>query len=276
MTRCELFESISSATWDLIARNNYRHNRLNEEGITRQTVINAIHNYVEDNRRFDVFAQKARNEVNTGADLELFIQNPLGSFSRILLQAKIMETNNTFENLNRNSGSTGRKQYDTLINCAYRLGAKSYYLLFNGIYNYRTTGKDCAGSFNEKQFGCAVLEANQIKNHCEMNNTGRLGDINNPQPKGNPWRFLSCCIQDDWRLLNSYSFEDIDKDSHFDKIFNESGLTSFLRQDDFQRRSNVELNNNYVHNSGWNPCARIFITTNDNKMMKENNLLTTI
>lgn len=276
MNKCELFKDIAAITWDVISRNHSRGNRLSEIGITKQTIISAIQDHVEDNRRFDVFAQIAKDEVNTGADIELYLQSQSGRFTRILLQAKIMEINNIFESLDRNSGSTGRKQYDSLINYSSLISARSCYLFYNGINGYTTTDTDCAGFFDERQFGCAILEATEIKRHCEINKTGRLGNINSPAPIGSPWRSLVCCGQNNINGLKSYSFNEIDLDTHFERIFLESTMIGFISGDERINESTIKKANDSIHESGWNPFARILITSNGTKMEKEGDFLKTI
>lgn len=271
MNKCELFKRISEIVWDCICSNHRRGNRLNEEGISRQIIISKIQDVVEQSRAFDVFAQKAINEVNTGSDIELYIDNGEQLFFRILLQAKLMELDCCFEHLDRNSGSTGRKQYDSLKSFANQADCDAYYLMYNGCPGYTTVGNDCAGNFNEKQFGCAVLTPDQIKNHCEINSTGKLGSASNVKPNGRPWRTLACC---DYGYLNGnklYSINEIDMDDHFQKIFTPPNIIGYITPNQLYEEQIVANNNNIIHDNGWEPSARIIVSSK--KMRKNGEIL---
>ena len=261
MTHCELFQSISKQVWEDISRNHRRGNRLNEEGITRSTVIGLIQDYTETNRNFNVFAQKARKEVYTGGDLELYIDAGHRRFKRVLLQAKLMETTCCFEHLDRDSGSTGRRQYDTLSSFAKKVDSEAYYLMYNGIPDYRATGSDCAGVYAENQLGCALMDIREIKSHCENNFTGKLGILSDLKPFGRPWRQLSCCSHSSVKS-KLYSLDQIELDPYFDNLFRHSipdGL-EFMNPNRLIEEMEISGNNETVHDEGWNPAARIIMT----------------
>jgi len=266
MSRCELFKMISARVWDEICINHRRGNRLSEEGITRNVILSMIQNYVEHLGAFNIFAQKAKDEVNTGGDLELYIDNGNQHFYRILLQAKLMETNCRFENLRKFSGSTSRRQYDTLLNFAALINSDAYYLLYNGCYNYEGPGRDCAGDYDEKQFGCAVMAAQEIKEHCDSNSTGILGTADNPKPFGRPWRIFTCCEYSSENGRRLYSPAEIDMDNYFKNLFTPPGITGFINVEQLRNQQIIEENNESLHDEGWNPSARIIIA--ENKMIK--------
>lgn len=256
MSKCQLFKEIAEIVWDHICNGHRRNQRQSEVGFTQNTVIRMIQDYVDVNRSFSVFAQPSRNEVESGADLELYIDNGNQQFYRILLQAKIMETDSRFERLNRNSGQTGRRQYDSLANMARLAGCDAYYLMYNGCDGYRTNGSDCAGTYDEKQFGCAIMNVGDIKVHCENNSTGILGNASSPRPFGMPWRILACCDYGYVTGSRLYSFSDIDKDDYFEELFTPPGAISFIDG----RRQDIGSINETIHDLGWNPEARIIIS----------------
>ncbi len=269
MNKCDLFKLISENVWKIVSQNHHRNNRLNEEGITRQTVIDLIQNYVENHTNFNVFAQKARNEVNTGGDLEIYLDNGKGKFYRILLQAKLMEINGCYEHLNRDSGSTGRKQYDTLKIYANHIKSDAYYLLYNGYYGYQFSGDDCAGNYDEKQLGCTIINIDDIKTHCERNSTGRLGKIDNPKPFGRPWRILTCCDYDNINENKLYNLNEIDMDSYFQNLFTPPNLISFITPEQIRNQQVLENSNEFIHRNGWKPEARIIISGDKMKKNEE-------
>lgn len=261
MSKCDLFQQISQQVWDEISKNHNRGNRLNEEGITRSTVIGLIQDYTESRRIINVFAQKAKKEVETGGDLEVYFAVDHGRFRRILLQAKLMETDGCFEHLDRDSGSTGRKQYDTLTSFAKKVESDAYYLMYNGYRGYKVTGSDCSGTYNEGQLGCAILEVGKIKDHCEKNLTGKMGNGSNPKPFGKPWRQLSCCNQLHTKT-KLYSPEEIDYDPYFKQIFSgpEPGAIEFINPNRPYEERIITRNNETIHKDGWNPAARIIVS----------------
>lgn len=262
MGKCELFKEIANIIWDHIASSHRRGHRLSEVGFTANTVIRMIQDYVDENSSFSVFAQPARNEVQTGSDIELYIENGSQQFYRILLQAKIMETKGCFASLDRFSGSTRIRQYDSLAGFANTAGCDAYYLMYNGIDGYRANGEDCAGDYDQRQFGCAILNVGFIKNHCDKNNTGLLGDKAHPRPYGIPWRILACCDYQYSTGTRLYSFSDIDKDEYFDSLFTPPGVISFINGSPLD----VPSINEKIHKEGWKPEARIIIS--QGKMMK--------
>lgn len=260
MNQCELFQQISRDVWHEISKNHHRGNRLSEEGITRSTVISLIQDYAESHRNFNVFAQKAKNEVQTGGDLEVYFEAE-GGFRRILLQAKLMELDGCFEHLDRNSGSTGRKQYDSLSSFAEKIESDAYYLMYNGCYDYKETGFDCSGIYDEQQLGCAIMDICEIKDHCETKLTGKMGTSNSPKPFGKPWRMLSCCEHPQTKT-KLYSPEEIDFDPYFNNLFSTFDPRAIEFRNpfrDYEKRT-ITKNNLTVHKGGWDPAARIIVS----------------
>ena len=274
MSPCQLFQYIAENVWDEIVNNHPFGNRLHEEGLTRQTVIGRIQRYTRDRNLFQVFAQKARDEVNRGADLEIFIQKDYSSFYRILLQAKLVEEEGYFDNLDRQAGSTGNRQYDQLINYGNTINCPTFYLIYNGIAGFQGSFSDCYGSHNEKQFGCAIIDSTVIKNHCENNNTGRLQGLTGNRPQGDPWRFLTCC--DEMFNIDSYSSftsKEIDMDPSFERIFTDPDPIGFITRDGLggAPESDISKKNRTITENGWEPAARIFLS--DYKMRFRNEKL---
>jgi hypothetical protein len=274
MDKCQLFQNIAETVWDLLARNNERGNRLDERGITGDRVVSSIQDEVNRSSRFNIFAQKTPNEVNTGGDLELYVEDGYRRFTRILLQAKTSETNGNFTNLDRESGSTGRKQYDTLQQYATRINSSCYYLFYNGIPNYHFPGKDCVGMHDENQFGCAIIDVNYIKDYCESNNTGSILRSSFNHPIGRPWRFLACCdATEEDKGYKKYTPAEIDMDPHFANLFTPPPPVHFITSyGDGNKSTNLERVNSRNFNGGWIPQARIIVTT-QSKLKKDDNLL---
>lgn len=261
MTACELFQKIAGQVWDEISRNHARGNRLIEEGITRSNVIGTIQDYVDKNSRYDVFAQKAINEVTTGADLEIYIQSGYNEYYRLMIQAKIVDLDGNFHDIDRESGSSGRKQYDSLLSYGNTINSQTFYLFYNGIPDFQETFKDCAGLHNERQFGCAIIKATEVKTHCEINKTGTISGLPSSRPLGTPWRLLTCCENP---LVNpnnfkSYSREEIDMDPYFNNLFTTPPPIGFIISGQQPRRNGVETLNRQIHESGWKPSARIIV-----------------
>lgn len=261
MSKCDLFQQISQQVWDEISKNHERGNRLSEEGITRGTVLSLVQDYAVSRRNINVFAQKAKKEVETGGDLEIYFEVGQGMFKRILLQAKLMEPEGCFEHLDRDSGSTRRKQYDTLISYAKKVESDAFYLMYNGYSGYKVTDFDCSGTYDEGQLGCAILSASEIKDYCEKNHTGKMGETSNPKPFGKPWRQLSCCNQPTTNT-KLYSPAEIDYDPYFRELFSGPGpgAIEFIKPNKFIEEMVITENNDTIHAAGWNPAARIIVS----------------
>lgn len=260
MDRCELFKIIAADVWNEISRNHRRGNRLSEEGLTRDTIISDIMNYVEDHNSFQVFAQKAKNEVQTGGDLEIYIDNGNDNFTRILLQAKLMELEGCFRHLDRDSGSSGRKQYDTLIRFSKKVQSDAYYLMYNGCPDYEELNSDCAGKYNEKQYGCAILPATFIKEYCVNNSTGTLGSSGVHKPFGEPWRILACCGYTNNKDSKVYTPDEIDMDPYFRNLFTSSNRIKFITGKELSNSKRIFQENESIHSNGWKPTARIIVS----------------
>lgn len=272
MNKCELFENIAADVWDSISRNNRRGNLLTEEGITRQSIIDSIQNYVEDRRTFEVFAQKAKDEVNTGGDLELYIEVGYQRFARVFLQAKTMKLDNSFEDLNRDSGSSGRKQYDSLKEYIKRTRSLGYYIFYNGIPGFTKNYIDCKGDHTEKQFGCSIISIKTIEDFCKKNPSGKMIMNFENGPIGTAWRFLTCCDFTKNNDIALYTKDQIDMDPHFEDIFTER-YSNFVTQSSINRPPPLlERINNSLHNDGWQPQGRILMTKNS-RMKNEHGLL---
>lgn len=256
MTPCELFQLIAETVWDKVSRNHARGNRLSEEGITRSDIIGVIQDYVFNNKTTNIFAQKSINEVQRGADLEMYLEQENRKYLRILLQAKLLEPDGFYKDLDRFAGSTQNRQYDVLEFYARKTKSMSFYLMYNGLLGYTYNGLDCAGKYNEKQLGCTVVKPSEIKKHCEQNQTGRVDFEINNTPLGLPWRFLTCCKPGFQTNLRLYSAEDIDKDRYFDDLFFQKTIPEYK----LPETSVIELENEAIHQRGWSPAARIIVS----------------
>lgn len=259
MTPCQLFENIAETVWEEILENHPYGNRLNEDGLTRQTVVGKVQRYVRNRGSFSVFAQTIGDEVNKGSDMEVYIQNGYNSFSRILIQAKLSEPDGYFGNLKKKSGDTDRYQFDTLIGYGNEINCPTYYILYQGIPGKEGSYNDCKGLHDEKQFGCAIVTAETIKKHCQENNTARL---NANEPQGTPWRILTCCATDYNNLgYDSYSKEEIDMDPAFETIFTPSDPLGFITIGQPPKsKTFTQIKNERLHAQGWNPASRIIMT----------------
>lgn len=260
MNACEIFQNIAGEVWDRISRNTIRGTRQSEIVFT-ETIIDIIQNYLEESHSFEVFVQKAKNEVNSGADLEIYLQSDYNQFYRVMLQAKTVELDGNFINIDKNSGSTGRRQYDSLIDYGSKAECPVYYLFYNGIPDFHKTFNDCSGEYNERQLGCAILIAEDVKKHCETNNTGKILGLPTDKPLGTPWRFLTCCENPIVNPTNfkRYSREEIDMDPYFKKLFTSVPPIGFIQIGRQPKVYQLEALNRRIHESGWNPISRIII-----------------
>jgi hypothetical protein len=263
---CELFEFLAQITWDKIAANNSRGNLLDERGISKDTIIGSIQDYIQKNNSTNIFAQTAINESDRGGDLEIYLAHEQDKYVRFFLQAKILKPDGTYHDVNHSVKSSGEYQWDLLKSFALTAECKALYLFYNGISDYKATGKDCCGDHSEKQYGCAICEVDFVQKYCLTNKTGIVPfEINRtPPPIGQPWRYLPCCFsvsqtQIEGGKLRYYSADEIDMDPSFRAIFSTPTL-GFLTPDSVEEKE-IEVVNRKIMKKGWSPIGRIIIDT---------------
>lgn len=259
---CKLFQDISSHIWREVSNNNFRGNPLSEEGITRNSVISAIQDYMEKTGSNKVIAQKARKEYEHGGDLEIYLQFSDRAYIRYFLQAKALKGDNTYRDVNHKVQSNGQYQWDLLAKYTQKAKCHGYYLFYNGIKNYNYVGEDCAGRFNEQQLGCTIAKVDGVKNYCLTNKTGTVPFQRSDaeHPFGRPWRCLPCClehidsgiIEDSIRL---YSPAEIDMHERFERIF--ESTMGFIER----KRPLISIVNSELENEGWAPSGRLLISS---------------
>jgi hypothetical protein len=265
---CELFQQIAVDIWDLIARDNQREIPvIDERGITGIKIIDIIDEYVTATGTTKVFAQKAIKEPKRGGDLEIYVEYTDKEYLRYFLQAKALKEDGTYHDVNHRVNGRGPYQWDLLLNYSRTAKAIPRYIFYNGITNYKYSGVDCHGDFDEKQYGCAIAEVVPVRDYCLNNNTGRHPFLinNTPPPVGSPWRFIPCCgvnseitKQLDNGSLRLYSRSEINMDKAFKKVFRFPRISG--PPPDVEEEVEVEHVNNELSQEGWNPAGRVIVS----------------
>ncbi len=112
-----------------------------------------------------IFKASPRRESIWGNDIDLFIQNPLGTFDWYILQAKVMSFNGAYRDL-KVRPDAARQQWDRLLDHEQSFGSKAFYLLYNGRSQRPPVGRavraDCMGVPSTSELGLGIVEANVV------------------------------------------------------------------------------------------------------------------
>lgn len=259
---CKLFQYISENVWDTISRNHSRGNYLFEEGITRDRIIGEIQNFIEDQEVSYIYAQKANNEQVNGGDLEIYLETSRDCYVRIFFQAKIIKENNKYPHLIH--VNTNGFQWDLMKRFQKVSGCLPYYLLYNGIKNFKYEGTDCFGLFDEKQLGCTIAEIHDVKELCETNFANAKFDSIHLGEKviGEPWRKIPCCFlgRKEFPDFRSYSVSEINIDKSFYPIFMDSKEKMKTSKFVIPEMPEVEKINDDLKRIGYKPAGRIILS----------------
>mgnify|MGYP003534107135 CR=1 FL=1 len=268
--RCQLFKDIADKVWFRILRKHKLGLNDKEVAITNDIIADILEYRITHLKNFDVYARDGYLESVYGNDIDLFVEIYPDEYKWFALQAKLLKKNNKYNSLR--DSSDGDYQWDKLYHLEEISGCTPYYLLYNGVENYKHPGKDlCNKEFNESQFGCSLVEPREIETLATK--IGRTGRYINPKfedihPKlAQPWRVLVCC-QQEVKNIELYSFEEI-KDSLTDlkiitPIFKDvdSGMDKI---DD--ENKNIDFDENPENRifaaskeAGWNPQIRIVVS----------------
>jgi hypothetical protein len=100
------------------------------------------------------------NENQTGADWQWTIKSLAGQSTKVLCQAKILDTNKgSYPKLDYKVGGLGGpQQVDVLLNYAQQQNAEAFYVLYNyTLYDERVTEPD------DENNGCFIVKATDMK-----------------------------------------------------------------------------------------------------------------
>ena len=272
--RCKLFEDIAEDVWKRV---NMAHDvgiNLNECGLTKDILVDILHYNKLGVPNFDVYARPSYDEPTYGSDMDVFIEVRDGQYIWIALQAKLLKKNKRYDTLR--DTSDGTMQWDKLTRLEAVTGCKSYYLMYNGHATFQHTGNDaCSRPFIESQFGCSLVEPQDIKKVASLKDT--RGRNINPlfktiHPKlAQPWRVLVCCFHN-LDELTLYSTGEI-LGSNADRVLVKSEILSddiSIEDDssagnqanspDFSEGTDDRILNG-SREANWNPDLRIVIKT---------------
>ncbi len=163
--RCKLFEDLSEQVWDSICKAHNVKIDKKEEDITADLIIEILTFSKNNVSNFDVYAKPGYKGNVNGSDIDIYVETSKNQYRRFALQAKVLKKNNRYNTLRDGCSKTNPNyQWDKLKKLEKNNSCKGYFLLYNGKDNYIYTGTDCIGvSFNEKQFGCSLVELDEIK-----------------------------------------------------------------------------------------------------------------
>lgn len=254
--RCQLFEYIANKVWNKVISNHAAKIDVPEIGITKD-IITDIRMHYTGILNFGVWSNPGYNESLNGSDIDIFVETTTGNFIWYALQAKVLHLNGKYRDLDRIRG--GEYQWDKLNRLAETAGCISQYLLYNGVKNFTYSGLDkCNRAFNETQFGCSLVETNDIKKISSLNSSPAFLDF---QPKhAQPWRVIVCCKHDNHKQT-LYNISQIKKAvEHYPLV---EGNKDILKRDNIEQQTNSNVNaiNNFSENISRTPYCRIVIRT---------------
>lgn len=194
--RCHLFEQIATDVWNKIIHHHATGIEVPETGITND-IVSLIRSHYYSPVNFGVWANNGKNEGDTGCDIEIYVETTSNSFALFALQAKVLARNGRYKQL-RHTNDSGEYQWELLERLKAKIRCHIRYLLYNGVKDYKHSGTDCAGAFNEDQYGCSLVHVSDIK-RLALRKKGK--HFINPMfcdlhpALAAPWRQLTCCYQ---------------------------------------------------------------------------------
>jgi hypothetical protein len=177
-----------------------------EIGITNDLIFRITSFYRRGPTSCEVYAFNDNiNESKRGADIDLFIEDNIGSGSYhfFMLQAKIMDFNGKYKDIKRWSSYS---QFNKLIRSANIEGAFPLYLFYNG-----STPNSNVGNTN---WGLSIVEANYIKIiRLSQRGMPRAPKItfNQIHPNMRPFHVLFCNLPTGYELPKTIIGNDIYK-----------------------------------------------------------------
>ena len=162
--RCKLFEEIANSIWTHIIHNQRVSVNVSEIGITMD-IIASIRTHSTSIPNFGVWANPGYNENVFGSDIDVFVETKMGQYIWYALQAKVLAKSGRYRDIK--TKRAGEYQWKKLDRLSAVSGCISKYLFYNGVSNYHHFGFDtCNRSFDEKQFGCSIVDTNKVENVC--------------------------------------------------------------------------------------------------------------
>lgn len=216
--RCGVFSDLAEHVWNKIIYSHEVHLDEDERGITRHLTTVLRHN-----NNIGLWSNPGFREYENGSDIDVFVETGINEFIWFALQAKLLKVNHKYDGVDKKTN--GIYQWDMLKTLSQNTGCLSMYLFYNGFKNKNLgTYTDCCKlDFSETQFGCSIVEVDNVINVCSLNNPPSYSDFH---PKlAHPWREMVCCIAR--RKSNTrFSIRQIENSvSYYEPLINESVIT---------------------------------------------------
>lgn len=198
--RCMLFDDLSSVIWDDLSDYYQQGCDSSEVGITKYILREFKRFSSNIIRNFQLYAKPGHLEATYGSDIDVYLGIGRGRYRWFALQAKLLKCNGIYTTMKDGFSPTNPSyQWDKLTLLEAASGCTSYYLFYNGSINkFRYSGIDqCNQSFDEKDFGCSLVETNKVK--ADMDVRMKSATYHNPTFRdyhpslAMPWKTLVCC-----------------------------------------------------------------------------------
>ncbi len=283
--RCELFNELSEVIWDEISDYHQLGCDSDESGITKYILREFKRFSSNVIRNFQLYAKPGYKESIYGGDLDVYLGIGWGQYRWFAMQAKLLKHNGIYDTMKDGySASNQSYQWDKLAHLEGVSGCTSLYLFYNGSnHGFKYSGNDrCHQSFDEKQFGCSVVETSMIKS--DMEKRMKKNPYHNPRftdyhPSiALPWRELICCPHRNRNQdFTPYYREDIEGAvEEYERIeIYQADDVQFKRLEEVERRfiqeelefSKIERPSNLIpiidrsREAKWSPQFKIVINT---------------
>lgn len=166
MTHCTGIQIFAKNVYDFLSDVFTYNLKFSELGLTDHLLhhLASYSKYIGSNN-IEIYKLPWSVESIYGNDIDLFIQNKLGTFNWYALQAKVMSPNGAFTDIRIKPKST--QQWDKLLNHERTFGSKTYYLLYCGESRRppkkMPTRADCLGIPTVQDYGTTIVETKDIK-----------------------------------------------------------------------------------------------------------------
>lgn len=167
MLHCNNIRQFSIAVYHFMTEIFSYRLTFSEIGLTDHFLLDlARYSRISKHNNLEIYKMPWTVESVYGNDIDLFIQNNLGTFNWYALQAKVMSFNGAFKDL-KYKPSSKFQQWDKLLSHETTFGSKTYYLLYCGKFlstpNTLTTRNDCIGLSSMHELGLSIVETQVVK-----------------------------------------------------------------------------------------------------------------
>jgi len=229
--RCTLIKNVSKQFWDDIIELHSTGQDSSEIYYTKKLISQILSHTRSLN--YSIWAREPGMEHIWGSDIDIFIERGVNDFLLYAFQAKLLKLGQVYSDLNR--FTNGSYQYQKLLDYGNENNCFTNYLFYNGVENYKYTGKNkCNTEFEENQFGLSYISVQSI---ISVINNRANWNFNYFHPDlASPLSELVCCKNSKRPNIKSYDYKEI-----LEKLENYSLLKKEDVENYFESINNEEI-----------------------------------